>query len=466
MNEISIIGGGISGLYCATLLCEDGYSIHIYEKLKSFGGRIRSQHDKNNELLYECGPWRISTHHHLILALVSKLGLTLVKVKQPIVKKGFEKKKEKANNTLRLPNTNQLTEYQYRCIEQEAIKNVNQEMLEVGYDLLFERANTTRSYSLKKTHEEEDEFYVVQEGFDTIIKKLLEYLEKKPNVFLHDESCIENVDYNRNVFTLHIQKRMDKKTFQLEKKKTKILITAVPPHEMKRWKALTIEPNLQMVESYPLMHVYGLVKDFGQKQVKYVCNSPLSQVIQSCYENNWIQLSYSGGRFAKQMQNLQMMGNHLFEKYIQKEFSKFFPKVSIQKIVPYFWRHAVHFWKPNLKAKENKLKEKCIHPHKNKYPHLYWIGESISSKQGWMEGALETAKDVYFLLQKQKRKEKQFFPKEYVIYDERIIDVEKWKNVHPGGKDVILNHLGEDITELWRTFHSDEASRYFPLLEI
>ena len=53
-----------------------------------------------------------------------------------------------------------------------------------------------------------------------------------------------------------------------KKKKTKILITAVPPHEMKRWKALTIEPNLQMVESYPLMHVYGLVKDFGQKQVK------------------------------------------------------------------------------------------------------------------------------------------------------------------------------------------------------
>lgn len=466
MNDISIIGGGLSGLYFAREIAKHDYTIHIYEKMKHCGGRILSQYDQKGHLLYEAGPWRISKHHTRMIKLVKDLGLTLKKIKQPIFKKGFEKKTNSLNYNDSIPNTNQMTEYQYRCITKDSVEKVNQEMIQSGYDLLFERANTTRSYSLQKTHEDEDEFFVVEEGFSEIIKRLKQQLDEKSNVHFHLETRTENVDFDGKTFILYNQKRIDTKTFQFQKKKTKFLILALPPHEMDTWTKLTIQPNLKMVDSYPLMHIYGLVENFSKKQGKYICNSPISQIISSCYTNNWIQLSYSGGRFAKQFQNLLIIGKKHFETYVKKKFLFYFPKVSIKKIVPYFWRHAVHFWKPNLKANENELKQKCIHPHPTKYPNLFWIGESISSTQGWMEGALETSSDLYMLWNTNKKQKPKKIPKEYVIYDGRILNVEKWKERHPGGKNVIENHLGEDITELWNSFHSKDTLRFLPILEI
>ena len=81
-----------------------------------------------------------------------------------------------------------------------------------------------------------------------------------------------------------------------------------------------------------------------------------------------------------------------------------------------------------------------------------------------MEGALETAEDVMNIIKKEpKINEKRNF--EYVIYDGRIIDVSKWINMHPGGKETIRNHLYEDITDLWNIYHDREISRYLIMLE-
>ena len=42
---------------------------------------------------------------------------------------------------------------------------------------------------------------------------------------------------------------------------------------------------------------------------------------------------------------------------------------------------------------------RSIFPHPKKYPNLFWIGESISKKQGWIEGALETSLYCYKLVE-------------------------------------------------------------------
>ena len=39
---------------------------------------------------------------------------------------------------------------------------------------------------------------------------------------------------------------------------------------------------------------------------------------------------------------------------------------------------------------------------------------------------------------------------EYMIIDNRYIDVKKWKKVHPGSYLAIQNHLFEDISLLFR----------------
>ena len=115
---------------------------------------------------------------------------------------------------------------------------------------------------------------------------------------------------------------------------------------------------------------------------------------------------------------------------------------------------------------KNRLRDRNIYPHPRKYPNLYFIGESISTKQGWIEGSLETVECFLRCLSTTSMSFSVEKPKEYVIYDNRILNVEQWKLVHPGSKQVIENHLGEDITDLWNQYHPRSASKYMIPLEV
>ena len=115
--------------------------------------------------------------------------------------------------------------------------------------------------------------------------------------------------------------------------------------------------------------------------------------------------------------------------------------------------NAVHYWNPNIKTTEREMMYRSIYPHPSKYPNLFWIGECISRKQGWIDGALETSLYCYDLLEKKKREIKTRKEiKEFVIYNGRKINISKWKYQHPGGIQTIENHIGEDITDLWNSF--------------
>jgi len=48
-------------------------------------------------------------------------------------------------------------------------------------------------------------------------------------------------------------------------------------------------------------------------------------------------------------------------------------------------------------------------------------------------------------------------PDEYLIYDKRVLDVSRWKEHHPGSKQAIENHLGEDITNIFDNIHSAKS---------
>lgn len=75
-KQIHIIGGGISGLYFALLLSSNkNVNIHVYEKQPRVGGRIRTEYDKDGNVLFETGPWRIHPSHKNILGLIERLNL-------------------------------------------------------------------------------------------------------------------------------------------------------------------------------------------------------------------------------------------------------------------------------------------------------------------------------------------------------------------------------------------------------
>jgi hypothetical protein len=108
----------------------------------------------------------------------------------------------------------------------------------------------------------------------------------------------------------------------------------------------------------------------------------------------------------------------------------------------------------------------AMEPNPVQLKNLYIIGESFSKNQGWCEGALETVHDLLSLLKSNSQKLLRMdFP--FVIYKNRILNVGRWMNVHPGTKEAIQNHLYEDISVLWDTIHmTSNASRHLLSLQV
>lgn len=460
-NEIDIIGGGISGLYLALLLSSHTHiKINVYEKQPSFGGRIRTEYDKEDKVLFETGPWRIHPTHKLMLSLVHTLGLEKTEIWQKIHNQ-YRLKDTKPNKELK----NTVTEFQKNCYD-DSIEFANLKMLHSGYDLLSQRANGTSSYSYKPSAENLDRFFVLKDGFSSVIKNIVTHLENCPQVSLFPNHRVTDVCYENKVYTIHAVVRKKNEFFQ-KKIRSKCVIIASPPTVIENWRSLTLFPNTSMVSSLPLMHIYGKLEKqelWNLENTKEIVRAPLCQIIASTFENRWFQMSYTSGRLAMMMENLRLRGTVFFEKYLRSEFQKF-RNSKVTQIKPYFWRNAVHYWNPNLASSETNMMDRCIQPHRRKYPNLYWVGEAISTKQGWMEGALKTSLRLYDILTRPVQKLKKELPKEYVIYDGRILNVERWKHVHPGSRQAIENHLFEDITCLWNTYHPKEASKYMVLLE-
>lgn len=108
-------------------------------------------------------------------------------------------------------------------------------------------------------------------------------------------------------------------------------------------------------------------------------------------------ISYTDGDDARFWMNMQeKKGNDAVKEEVMKEIRKLFPTRHIPepilfKIYP--WTEGCTYWLPG--------KYNPIEMSKNTHtirPGLYCCGESISLRQAWMEGALESAEEVSKLL--------------------------------------------------------------------
>ncbi len=477
VDDILIIGGGIAGLYTAWKLHQRGYSVRLFEKHAEFGGRIKSKYkdkdkdkgkekdkNKDKEMLYETGPWRIHESHTRLLDLLKTLELPIHSISKkkeykdfPITsgKKSFKKKSEIKVQPM------DVTMFQEECIR-SSVEAANESMQKSGYDMHFQEAFRKESKSMYQSSE--GAYFVMDDGFSTLVKTLVNILSEQSNVTMCLQHFVQNIDYDPKSKIYKVEYTVRKKTHYVSySTSARHVILAIPPLDLQRFKSLTLHPNIATVGTLPLLHTMAYSEKISKNFGKYVCNSPISQIICSCFDNNWFQISYTSGRMAMLFHNLYLSSKREWRKYLLSEFYKYFPKsITVSKIIPYFWRNAVHYWHPNYKTNANTLEKRNINPHPQKYPNLYMVGESISTVQGWIEGALQT---VDILLDGEFSMTKKKLPKEYVIYDNRIINVEKWKTVHPGSQIVIENHMFEDITQLWNQYHPFSASKYFVALE-
>lgn len=425
-----IIGGGIAGLYLSTRLpCP----CLLVEASASLGGRIRTSYDEDRVTL-EQGPWRVHESHSRFLALIAEAGLHVDPTSSSSLSGGY--------STFD------------KIVLEKGIEAAREADIRSGYVGL---SNATAAANVYHAQRHQDgTYFTVREG----LSKVVEFLEDISPADIWINTKVYNVQRKKHRYIISAKRRVEKDRFESIVVCTSSVFFCVPPHVTKQWDVVDkyLRPQIHAVQSHPLHHIYvagRLAKNTHRK-----IPSVLSQIISGDYEKKYFQASYSAGRVATFWQRLKLNDPALFRSFLLKELRR--EGIVIEKnnvdIKSFYWEHAVHYWIPLYGSPSvQKLVEQGVEPHPLYLPNLYWCGEAFSGYQGWIEGALQTA-DMVLQRVMQPSPFLKTYPREFVVMDGRVIDVEKWKHVHPGSEKAIAKRLGKDISEIFRHINHTTVS--------
>ena len=227
------------------------------------------------------------------------------------------------------------------------------------------------------------------------------------------------------------------------------LILAVSPHQLPRLPEL--RPVRGVLRSQPLHHLYVRTRA-PTAPFPARLDPSAGGVIAPTHDPHWVQASYAGGRLARAWYDKVLAGDVDVQRL---------GFAGATRFASHYWPHAVHQWVHRIRHIEDVLV-----PHPVRLPHLYLAGEAYSTVQGWVEGALETA-EVLAHIMAAPRMVPRALPPAHVIVDGRVIDVQSWMAVHPGGRGAISRFLGTDASSAFRRVnHSDDAAGRLLALQV
>ena len=155
----------------------------------------------------------------------------------------------------------------------------------------------------------------------------------------------------------------------------------------------------------PFLRIYGL---FEKKCITIlknainsttIVNSPLYKIIPINPDKGIYMIVYNDNKGALSLKKY-IKNTPANRKYLSKMISKSLGLTQVCKlkdIKSFYWNVGTHYYKPlkNLKFKDrNEYIKMAQNPQKN----MYVVGEMISHKQGWTEGAIESVEKIVYKL--------------------------------------------------------------------
>ena len=434
--DIIIIGGGISGLFCAYKLNRDtNANILIIEGKGRMGGRIKSV--KRLNTILETGAARIGESHLNVFELCDELKIS--------------------RNDFELLNEMDLTDVI------EIFKNMNVNQKDTMSDLLnktdmaktdIEKIKNKWGYSgnieilqskLFKYDEYKEKHFKLKGGLSRIINELMKRIK---NVHILTGYNCKKISLIDSKYLVDIDK-LDNNIIT-----SRHIILSTPTVKIEG-----LNDSLQKsIKSNNYIRLFGLNNKKSENQK--IKKSSVNKIV--C-DNNIISYYYDGEK-AYNLMNNYVNGNISYFK--DKEWKESF-----------YWKIGAWFWKKNVNA--IKMSEYALEPIKN----LHFVGDAFSLKQAWIDGALETSKKVLCLMGNVRYIKAKIMPRktiskklikkidenlnEYdVIYRGEIYNLKRFVNNHPGG-EIIKIGLKTDITDLFDSIpHSGEARKILSRFKI
>jgi protoporphyrinogen oxidase len=403
--NVSVIGGGISGLYFTYLYSQKypSHQIILFEKNDFFGGRIQTHQMKfhGTNYLYEKGAARFNQNHTILLHLIDELGLKkkIVPIPanihyQPIsgkvimeepyayIQKVYNYRKKHLKEDI----TNQsYIEYAKKVLQPEEIRELENSF---GYSAELNVTNAEYAINLfQNDFHPKNQFYALKGGLSQIIDTLVKILKKRKNVklFLHTE--IKDVSYHSSLYTIQTSHQIIH---------SHSIVFALPKPFLQKFSILKeISKDLNKICCIPLLRYYSIYPKEKDGKLwfdglgKTTTNHWMRYIIPIDAKTGLVMISYTDSEYAKSMK--RRMDDGKDEEGIEEGIKKIFGK-NVKKPLysdKVYWDCGVGLWKKgNFHYKD--VSNRMIEPLPKKYPKMYIVGENYSMNQGWIEGALES----------------------------------------------------------------------------
>lgn len=397
--QILIVGGGLAGLHTALRTSEryPNLQIAVAELYPGLGGRVQTYYPKEFPgIHWENGAGRYHKSHRLVRHYIQKYGLTEIPINPKQVYR---------ENSIDYPDTwptisdvlaSTLGQLSEKNLAIHTVKELLKKFKLDDYLHHFAyraEADTLRAdLALKAfTHEMNSsaDFFVVAEGFSTLIKRMREELEGRGVTFLFNHRLSAVEPHTTPILCKFVVKRKHA-TITADK-----VILAVQSEALKGISPFQNLPVLKHLAMKPLLRTYGIFPTKNKVPwfdhiPKTVARSPLRYIIPINPEKGVIMTSYTDSEDTSHWRTKTA------EKDIMKELRKEFPGREIPDPLffkEHWWKEGCTYWLPGLYDPQEES-DKVMCPQPGKWQNLFVCGESYSMRQAWMEGALEHSESM------------------------------------------------------------------------
>ena len=367
LENIVLIGGGISSLYTAYLIKKKfpGVKYTIIEKDSKCGGRVNMS--KIDDVYIPTGAQFTRVDKDLILKkllkdLNIKLDTYTLDMDYTFKKNDIDEMIKKLNRNINKFDRSKITFKQFasEVLNQDYNKFIDM----MGYSD-FENADiedTMYNYGL---NDNIPGYKVANVPWNIVIERLIEEIGSD-NIILNTE--VNSIKKEGQSFLINSKIKCDG------------IIIGVTINQLRK---LLDNPIYKQIESQNFLKTFAKSNDLNIDKYTIV-DSPLRKIIP--IKDNIFTITFADNKDAR---NLKDKDKDYFENILSKQFNE---DIKLSSLKKFFWEEGTHYFKPLLS--KWKSRSEFINDAQHPKDNIWVIGEVVAEKQGWVEGALSSVEKI------------------------------------------------------------------------
>jgi len=377
MYDTIVVGGGISGLYCALSLP----NVLVLEESNYWGGRIKTHYHPQ----YEMGAGRFHKNHKRLWHLIQRFKLNPMPIpgrldyideKDGVVPNVDAYLSAMIQKMTLHDSLRKKTFFQY-CVKALGEEDAIQFAYALGFHEIYYKNAYDSLQSLRMDYIQGD-YFTLREGLSELCNRMVKEIKGKGHGVCklnHRVTKIEHVGDHVKV------------DGYLAKK----VIITIPPIHFKNFPILSpYKKVISYLKGPPLLRVYAKYPEpvWFDSMHKMTTSHELRHIIP--IHDGIVMIAYvEDTDIAPFLEKGKLKSLKQIGELIETVLSQLFPTLTIPKplwIRPYLWEIGTHAWLP---GNSTKLLETLP-----VIENIYVCGEAFSTRQSWIEGSLESAEGV------------------------------------------------------------------------